>query len=249
MNRRDQFLNDQDNLRRRAQKDHARKVDRDARGRQECYFSQQGQRDERIQANIADRDWARRNDEYKKSVFQTELHNARLEHRPPVYGSFLDVPDLERPKAKGDSGGSMDFIVIAILILCAIGGAVLNFLGGFLQIALLIIGIGYAGLTCVWAYMRHYANPTTPEAIARADAWNPIRITKGIIGFFRSFRSQPAAAPSPQFEQRDGQPQQPFRAPSQPHAQYFDQTPEPEVHQPQYFDPQSGQTRPPHQGV
>lgn len=247
MNRRDQFLRDQDDLRRRAQKDHARKVDRDARDRQSAYHSKQGERDERIQANIAEREWNRRNDDHKKSVFQAELHNARLEQRPPIYSSFLDVPDLEKPKQGNTESPWGSLLLMAAIAIFVIGGVLWTFFhyfGGLILGVAIGIGVAYVATTGIWMYLTQVKKPSTPEEVARADAWNPVTLTRRGLGLFRRGR-QTEPSPGPQFQQNA--PQQPTRAPAQPHPGYFDQEPEPEVYRPQYFDPQTGQTRPPGQ--
>jgi hypothetical protein len=240
MTGRDQFLRDQDKLRRKAQRDHARNVDANARDRQESYFQHAGERDKRIREDMNQREQARRNDEYKKSVFFAEIQQAKVENRAPIYRSYLDVPDMVPPRqaANVETPWGTLLLIIGFVILL-VGAAIVTFFrmfGGVILGLLITAGVAYLAITAVWLYLLHVKKPTTPDDIARAAAWNPVTLTKRGLGLLRRGR-QPAAAPGPQFQQNS---QQPPRPPAQPQARHFDQEPEPEVYQPQYFDPQTG---------
>lgn len=243
MNRRDQFLRDQDDLRRRAQKDHARKVDRDARGRQEDYFSKAGERDQRIREDIDRRDAARRNDEYKKSVFFAELQQAKVEGRAPIYGSYLDVPDLVEPEpvsTESPWGPLLTAGAIGVVLACGAVWALFHYFGGLILGLFITVVVAYLAITGIWLYLTKVKPPTTPEEAARAAAWNPVTITGRGIAFAR--RRHPANAEEatqyPQGGEQDGR----TRPPAQPQPE-----PEPEVYRPQYFDSREERHWPPSQ--
>lgn len=248
MNRGSDFLYEQDRLRRNAQYRHAEELDSNARDRQRNYFQMADERDKRIQDNLAERDWARRNDDHKKSIFQSELHNARLEHRPPIYNSFLEVPDLARPRPTF----KFNFLGFGLVGLCIVGiilylislvlGLVVyvavNIIGTILYWLFIALVVGYAVSTAVWAFRRFVRRPETPDAIARAEAWNPIALTKKAVGYAYGYLGRRSAARRPQ---ESGPEQEPQLDPS--NLDHTDaRVPEADASQPRNFDPDTGQS-------
>jgi len=237
MTARDKFLRDQDNLRRRAQQSHADRLDNDASRRQNSFFQRANERDQKIRDDIDARDRARRNAEYKKSVFYAELQQAKAENRAPIYASYMSVPDLEEPEPPAPSPwGTLALAgVIGILAVGAIIWAIFHYLGGIILGVLVAIAAAYAITTGVWLYLTRVKTPATPEEAARADAWNPITLTRRGLALIHR---RPAAG-----EHTEDTPDAP-RTPGQPNPAHFDRDPESEVYQPQYFNP--GDV-PPHQ--
>lgn len=240
MSRRDDFLRDQDNLRRRSQKDHANKVNRDAQSRQDEYFRQADNRDQRINENLDRRDRERRNTDYKKSVFFAELQQARIEGRAPIYNSYLDVPDLEEPKPPAESpwGSLLLVAAVGITLVCGAVWMVFHYFGGIIYGLLLAVVAAYVVVTGIWVYLTRIKPPTTAEEADRADAWHPVTLTKRGIALVRDRRRG-----SVEDDDVSMHPDQ--RPPAQPDARHFDREPEPEVYRPQYFDPHGGAERPP----
>lgn len=235
MTARDRFLRDQDDLRRRAQRDHANRINSDANSRQQSYFRQASERDQQIRDDLNERDRARRNADYKKSVFYAELQQAKAEGRPPIYSSYMSVPDLEEPEAPAPSPwGTLALAgVIGILAVGAIIWAIFHYLGGIILGVLVAIAAAYTITTGVWLYLTRIKTPATAEEAARADAWNPATLTRRAIALIP--RRNPAR--NPEDTRESGEAPGTYRPPAQPNATHFDRDPEPEVYQPQYFNP------------
>lgn len=229
MNRGERFLRDQDNYRRAAQRDHARRIDQNAQERQRASFVHQNQRDQRIQENIAARDWNRRNDDHKKSVFYAELQRARFENRPPIYSSHFDVPDLPRPRRSVDFPWGTVLILgaLAVLLVGAVLYTIVRVVGGLLLWTLIAAVGAFLVAGAVWVILRFLKKPSTPDAIAKADAWNPVRIVGRILAFCRRNRSSGEQQPTHE---------QP-RAQRQHFSDSQGQQEQPQVYRPQPFKP------------
>lgn len=192
----EKFLDEQDRRRQAAFERNNSRIRGQQAARDAAFVKAQSERDQRIADDMAERDWQRRNDEHKKSVFYAELQQARVEGRPSIYGTFTDVPDMERPSApqtptsrfaQAASTGSSLLLVFGIAVAVVVAAVITAwrmFGDVFGQLFVLLL-VAYAVMTVVWLIKRYALTATTPDEIAAAEKWNPITNTLRCVRYVR----------------------------------------------------------------
>lgn len=131
----------------------------------------------------AGRDWERRNDEHKKSLFYGEIQRARAEGTAPRWQSYLEAPDLEKPRNKDENFGPLGWLVIIVIglaIVASIGAMVIALVAPVIRFVFVLALIFYVAMTAIWLTRRGLAGDDT-AALQAANKWNPYLITANIF--------------------------------------------------------------------
>lgn len=192
----EKFLDEQARRFNRAFERNNEKIQAQQDARDRAFAQAQDERDQRIKADLDSREWQRRNENHKKSVFYAELQQARIENRPSLYQSHMDVPDLEMPtpprtlvsRLNAVLGTGFNLVLVLGIAIVAIVAAAITFwrmFGGFILQLVLVVLAAYGVMTVIWLVKRYGLNPQSPESVAAADRWNPKNNTVLVVKFFR----------------------------------------------------------------